>query len=476
MGLTRSCWLLLAALVSPAWLLGCEDILPVETVRRCEGDAPPADCTCADDAEQLSEDIGTRAAICPECQGDNPHPDCENAQPAGAGGGGGNSGGTGGLDASVGGTGGAGSGANAGTGGGSASGGSDGGGPDPCATCPDTRPLCLGGMLCVQCLEHDDCSDVGGRCEPTSHRCVGCLEHDDCGGNAPRCDLDDHACVECLVDTDCGAAEPVCGPDHRCQGCSDDVPCEAREGTEFCDTRAASATLGQCVQCLEHTHCGNPTPQCTNSVCMPCTGDDACEMREGTEVCNTRDDAETVGHCVECTGASEVQQCGQDACKQTTGECTDVRRGTLLACEPCEADSQCDDNLKCVPHEFDGQALGAFCFFEDGASSACADDDNARRPYSKSTPGTSIDGAMGAYCLPNTTCKAVEDALAMGVGGGKTCSTPGECGVSDLNDGDCPGSGGAAGQCTYQCDSDADCPSIGFTHCLGSGADLFCQP
>jgi hypothetical protein len=88
----------------------------------------------------------------------------------------------------------------------------------------------------------------------------------------------------------------------------------------------------------------------------------------------------------------------------------------------------------------------------------------------------SVDGAEGNYCLPVTTCKAVEDSVAMGSGGGKTCSIPADCGESGISDGDCPDSGGAMGKCSYQCDEDFDCPFIGFTRCAGSNANKFCQP
>jgi hypothetical protein len=443
----------LLATVSP--LLGCEDILPVETIHRCEGDDPPDDCSCADGAAQLDDDIGPRAAVCPECQGSNPHADCENA-PAVV-----DSGTDGGGDAGTGGTGAtAGAAADAG----------------PCASCPDAQPLCFEGNECVECVDHGDCDGVADRCEPQAHACVQCLADADCDGNTPRCDLDAHVCAECLSNSDCGAAEPVCGADHRCQDCSDDSACEDRDGTERCDTRPTSATSGGCVQCLSHDDCANPTPQCGNGTCQPCTDDVACASHDGSEVCNTLAGAETEGQCVECTGPTEEDRCGDNACKRSTGECTDVERGSLLACRACNADSECVAQAKCAPHDFGGQLVGTFCFFEDGSTSNCAAMDSARRPYSRSTALTSVDGAEGNYCLPITTCKAVEDAVAMGASGGKACVGSADCGEPGVSDGDCPDSGGAMDRCSYQCDDDFDCPVIGFTHCGGSGADLFCQP
>jgi hypothetical protein len=178
---------------------------------------------------------------------------------------------------------------------------------------------------------------------------------------------------------------------------------------------------------------------------------------------------------VECTGATEAERCGDNACKQSTGECTAVERGTLLACQACEADSECAARLKCVDHVFGAQSFGTHCFFEQGTT-GCADADVGRRPYSKPAMLTSVDGEEADYCFPITTCKAVEDATAMGVGGGKTCSTQAACGDVDVNDGYCPDSGGAMGKCSYQCEENYDCPGTGFTLCSGTGADKFCQP
>jgi len=180
---------------------------------------------------------------------------------------------------------------------------------------------------------------------------------------------------------------------------------------------------------------------------------------------------------VECTGATEAVQCDDKACKQSTGQCTDVARGTQLACQPCEADSECVTEARCVQYDLGDDPVGTFCFFVDGATSNCADMDSARRPYSKSTTLTSVDGVDGDF-LPITTCSAVQDATGVNPKNCLNTSIPDSsmCGVPNLDDGQCATSGAAMGTCSYQCDANEDCPSLGSISCSGAGADKFCQP
>ena len=465
-----------AALSVAAALLGCEDILPIETIHRCEGGEPPADCTCADTAAQLAEDIGTRSAACPECQGATPHADCENALAAGASGSDGGKGGAAGAGAGA-----AGVGAGAGAGGAGASGAGAGGAGDAgdaggaCSSCSAAQPHCFEGNVCVECLSDDDCDAPAARCELETRACVECLGDGDCGGDEPECDVDTHECVECLSDTMCDAAAPVCGANHRCGACTDHASCAGKAGTDRCDTRLTSPTQGECVQCLVHDDCANPTPQCTNGTCVACTGDAACAAREGTEVCNTLDGAETEGQCVECTADTEEAGCGEKACKRSTGECTDVDRGTLTPCTSCEADSECEVGAKCVVQSFDGASFGPYCFFERAATSGCADMVPALRPYSQTMMLESIDGIQANYCLPITTCKARADATGDIP---RSCTGPDGCGEPGVPDGYCIESAHptAGGKCSYHCEQSYDCPDLNFTSCAGVGAGKFCQP
>jgi hypothetical protein len=470
---TRTATLLLAL----CFAFACEDILPVETVNLCEQPDPPsAECPQCD-----SEPF---AADCPQCRGDVPESGCQNAAMAdggGSGGGGaaaGNAGGRGGASGAGRGGSNAGAGASGGAGAGAGSGagaGQDGG---PCAACPEAQPLCFAGSECVQCLEHDDCASEGGpRCDPASHSCVQCLSHEDCSGSRARCDDEQSTCVECLFDADCDASEPVCGSDRSCGPCAGDADCADRAGTTRCDT-STGPRGGECVQCLDHAGCSNPTPECDDGECSACTGNAACAGRGGdADVCNLRADAATAGHCVECTEATEAAKCDDNACNQATGACTNVLRGSVLPCNACVADSQCMAASKCVPFEFDGETIGTFCFLEDGPSTNCADVDGTRRPYSRSEALTSIDGDGGNFCLPVTTCRAVDDA---------TGSTPrscmsgsgtdnGLCGMPNVNDGYCPDSGPAMGKCSYICQQHADCPESGATSCAGPATQKFCQ-
>jgi hypothetical protein len=202
--------------------------------------------------------------------------------------------------------------------------------------------------------------------------------------------------------------------------------------------------------------------------------DAACAGREGVEVCNTRQDAETVGQCVQCTGATEGVQCPGTACEQSMGVCTDVPRRTLLACAPCVADTQCVADLRCVEHVLGTRTLGSFCFFFEQTAISCTD--AGRRMYRRPMMLSSLDGSEGEYCMPITSCKAIDDATSMGSSGGKMCDNNNDCGVVSLSDGFCADSGGAVDQCSYLCEQDHDCPSSGATRCLGTPPNAFCQP
>jgi len=389
---------------------------------------------------------------------------------AGAGGSGGRDGGTG-----AGGSGGVVS----GTGG---SGGTDGGQiePDAQVTCDVSRdcdaqaPLCNAQSECERCVNNAPCSGRPDtpRCDisvgsPTEGQCVRCTEDADCD-DGQVCDGTE--CVECDDDADCAdPAEPQCN-EGACEPCTSDAACEDRSSTH-CDTDEGSDTLGQCVECLEHADCENPEPQCReNRTCGGCTGNDACEDRGETPYCNTLDGASREGQCVACTGATEEAACAAKACKRDTGTCTERDRRSVQSCGPCEADSECDTNSRCVENQIGSVVEGTFCALLEGSGCARAAD-ASRKPYSEPRELTSVDGHDDTFCMPVTTCAMLDGDLDGSVG--KACDTNVDCGSSAFaNDGICVG----AGVCTYACSQHYQCPSTGLTQCsLIGGPGGYCE-
>ena len=100
----------------------------------------------------------------------------------------------------------------------------------------------------------------------------------------------------------------------------------------------------------------------------------------------------------------------------------------------------------------------------------------ARQPHSASGAPTrcamaelsSIDGVEQHYCLPpsSTTCQGIKDTRNI------VCTTSDDCGLPELDDGDCPEVGDGAGLCSYACAGGADCTSQ--LECTGSPAH--CNP
>jgi len=268
--------------------------------------------------------------------------------------------------------------------------------------------------------------------------------------------------VPCKTNADCDdLTKPQCSPEGQCVGCTDSDACDGRDGTEVCQV-TAGPTRGHCVACVAHSDCPNAdAPQCkSDNTCGDCTQEAACSFREGTKRCNVRTGADSFGTCVECTGATEDDDCEDKSCKQSTGECTDTVQGTRNPCQPCEADSECGNGTKCVPQTIDEVVLGYFCFYDRATQGGgCADTISALKPYSQLLSNTvSIDGQDAAdYCTPLKSCKAITDAIA-----NVDCETGGvfddtACGLASHIEGQCLQVGAAMGTCSYGCSQAYEC-------------------
>ena len=147
-----------------------------------------------------------------------------------------------------------------------------------CARCPNDRPYCQDGQVCVECRNDLECGD-GRFC--VSGECTSCVTDrhcgprcGTCGGDTPFCLSDGttahSACVRCIVDADCvgGTCDPTT---HTCsatcaQSCGQGTVCDGQ----------------QCVQCYNNTHC-------------PCGG--SCENGTCVEACSDSSDCATNQHC-----------------------------------------------------------------------------------------------------------------------------------------------------------------------------------
>lgn len=444
-------------------LASCEDILPVENVDLCEGDAPSSP-----ECEQCK--ARPIPASCPQCRGGEGTRDaqCVNANSiagassgsgaagdSGAGGmgdgsgtGGGSAGtsqsGTGGSEAGSGGGGSAGS--DSGTGGSDAgSGGSGGGGSGGSVSEPE-------------CNGHGDCSGATPQCS-AEQECVPCTKSAACTGReeGERCDnratsANQGRCVACLTHDDCDdITKPQCNSKGQCVGCTSDDACHDRTGTPRCDTTGA-ATGGGCVQCLMNTDCGVESPECkSDRTCGACTTNEACTGRPGAQICDGSGVAPYDGTCVQCT-VDEEWDCGDDVCTPSTRTCA-VGHEKLSqdTCETCVADSECMADRRCIPMKFDGaDRANAYCLKQ--YSTGC------ERPYtSEPIDRASVSGAAAEdYCGIDESKSSCEAVLALISGATCPSSADVECGADGAV---CRNVNGGANRCTYLCSIAANCPN-----------------
>ncbi len=299
----------------------------------------------------------------------------------------------------------------------------------------------MSGDASVDSGDAADASDSGDASEVDASACAA-----GCTGNTSYCDPGTDLCVQCLEHSDCGDGER-CSAERECVECEQEAHCTERE----------------CVECEQEAHCTElDAPYCdlSSHTCEPCLADAVCERFEETRECD-----EISGACVACTADTEDQHCGSFSCDREQGTCSSVEQGSLQACSACQADSECASGLGCVEHFFQGdedQSLGSFCFPRKGTV-GCADVEAVRRPYSQEIETRSIDRVESTYCLPTTSCAAIADAIR-----NTACVLAEDCGGANVNDGVCLDIGGGDKRCSYACTADQQCPQIGFTVCMGA--------
>ncbi len=202
---------------------------------------------------------------------------------------------------------------------------------------------------CVECQLDKDCSSNPNSqdkpfCDTVNHRCVekppSCNTDKACGeackacpNDRPYC-LNGQVCVVCRADSDCGSAEYCLN--GRCAACTTDKKCGAAcrsctKDAPFCSSQGDGKTAS-CVGCFKDEQCGKGgtcdpnTHLCQNSCSISCPNGQVCQG----------------DRCVQCVSSAQCG-CGQ-SCDLATNSCV----GGCQDSSDCLADECCSvDTHQC---------------------------------------------------------------------------------------------------------------------------------
>ncbi len=370
-------------------------------------------------------------------------------------------------------------------------GGADGGSTQPtgglCASCAGDADCengeCIalgGGSYCLpvcdvngDCPTGYQCFDLptqGKHCVPESYACEkDCIQHPDKCAPGQACNFDTGECIAKLKPCDTCTKDYQCGDGNRCAlfapqdrrcmptcasvggQCPEGSTCQELDGTKVCvpvsdqqccygESCGGSTTncepptpfvyQGQCVECLNSTHCGTGSCDTTTHTC---TG--------GQQQCNCPPDKvcqPQTGACVDCVNST---QCGQgQICDPATNTCTsDVCAACAppypacteisgqMTCVQCTQDSDCPD----------GQCNETTFLCEGNSVNPCQQTGNCCKSDADCPPSTQFtlkcDVATGlcydvnggcdnitAFCdaSSGSECVSIFDLLGGGLGGG----------------------------------------------------------
>lgn len=273
------------------------------------------------------------------------------------------------------------------------------------------------------------------------------------GCPSPQCPTGDVAVqgscypAEAVAEVD-GGVPILCDP-----ACTGDLHCDHASGT--------------CVSCAVDAHCTQLTePSCDPSthICTGCAGDSDCARFDATPFCDT-----VRGVCAACTPENEIEVCGDGVCDVITGRCTNYMRRSAGPCDPCHADSECGDSMRCVLYSFFGHEPEHVCLFDRDHVNCAASATSPIAPYVEPGAGTTLRGESVNVCEPPSSCGALFDYAS-----GTACQFASDC-AGPPGASFCPASGQARPNvCTMFCAK----TSSGYAGCLGTDVcnGLYCEP
>ena len=286
--------------------------------------------------------------------------------------------------------------------------------------------------------------------------------------------------MECVASSDCkDPTKPVCdASSNTCVGCLASTDCKD-VSKPLCNTTAKT-----CAECLSNADCKSATASlCSGGVCSPCAANADCSHIGGKNVCKVTSASDgdagadsgtssSTNECVQCTG-SQYSACGQSAgknlvCNSLTNACSTFAEQSAGLCQTCVSDAQCAGGEMCVDEMFNGQSVGYFCFYKQGANvnGAPADCTLTGRPYSGVLKNSvSIDGLTADICsLATSTCTALNEFSQPTHSCASASGTANDqlCGFAPGVDSKCQAYGSSQFLCTTTCGSDVDCRT-GFT-------------
>lgn len=275
----------------------------------------------------------------------------------------------------------------------------------------------------------------------------------ECSGDTPRCV--EGECVECDVESDegCGGATPFCESTDEGDRC---VECNSPGSDEGCSDSFCSDDF-KCVTCLDNDVCQDRTEsKCedagtSDAECVACEEAPDCTHIDGMNQCQD----ET---CVQCTPATEDEDCDGNVCDPATYTCTERTIGSAGSCESCVSDSNCQGEFYCIPLKFDGSFHGNYCMPAAPNNSACP------VVFSEPDDRETISGAEVNVCLIRESLMTCEALSVFD----ESCDS-GSADDCTVDGAPAPGARCESERCTYGCVSPRNC-KVGSV-CTGEPSD-----
>lgn len=252
-----------------------------------------------------------------------------------------------------------------------------------------------------------DCSDTCSLCEPERIKICPCDTPADC----PDCET----CVDNICITTCPTGQ-FCLDSEICGECDDDHPCPCNSNcvSGFCECPPESPyrdEKGCCSNC-DATHPCDPCFICTPDGCVP----------KDCEHCNTE-----TGDCVECLNSTHCTEantcCVADECVCCEGYIKDPSTGNCILAPDCIRDTDCSECQICNSL---GKCAEVTCptgYIRIPGSPCCAKECDCEDPSCPRSENCIRLDEDNCYCAPcSGTCDENGDC-----GDGCYCAAGGQC-------------------------------------------------